>query len=105
LEIDSTALKLGPFSLAEDNGVVGRPVKLVAFNPGQQPEDPMEEYIRLWCLNDLHNTRNFYPFDVPPYLSLAGKERLNSLSQELPSADVERWNSLAELQMRRRLFT
>jgi hypothetical protein len=105
LEIDSTALKLGPFSLAEDNGVVGRPVKLVAFNPGQQPEDPMEEYIRLWCLNDLHNTRNFYPFDVPPDLSLDGKERLNSLSQERPSADVERWNSLAELQMRRRLFT
>jgi hypothetical protein len=104
LEIDSTALKLGPFSLTEDNGVVGRPVKFIAFNPGQQPEDPMEEYIRLWCLNDLHNTWNFYPNVIPPYLSLTDKERLNSLSQELPSVDVERWNLLAELQMRRRLF-
>jgi hypothetical protein len=84
--------------------VVGRPVKFIAFNPGQQPEDPMEEYIRLWCLNDLHNTRNFYPHDVPPYLSLTDKERLNILSQELPPADVESWNLLAELQMRRRLF-
>jgi hypothetical protein len=64
----------------------------------------MEEYIRLWCLNDLHNTRNFYLYDIPPYLSLTDKERFNILSQELPRADVERWNSLAELQTRRRLF-
>lgn len=104
LEIDSTALKLGPFSLAEDNGAVGRPVKFIAFDPDQQPEDPMEEYVRLRCMNDLQYMRHFYPHDIPPYLSLTDKDRFNILSQELPPADVERWNSLAELQMRRRFF-
>ncbi|KAG1807291.1 uncharacterized protein BJ212DRAFT_1387507 [Suillus subaureus] len=104
LEIDSTALKLGPFSLTEDNGAVGRPVKFIAFNPGQQPEDPMEEYIRLRCMNDLHNTWNFYPHDIPPYLSSTDKERFNTLSKELPPTDIEHWNLLAELQMRGRLF-
>jgi hypothetical protein len=88
----------------EGNGEVGRPVKFTAINPGQQPEDPMEEYIRLWCLNDLHNTQNFYPHDIPPYLSLTDKERFNVLSQELQPADVERWSLLAKLQMRKQLF-
>lgn len=104
LEIDSTALKLGPFSVAEDNEAIGRPVEFITSNPGQQPENTMEEYIRLQCMNDLHNTRTFYSFDIPPYLSLTDKERFNVLSQELPPTDVERWNSLAELQMRSRLF-
>lgn len=104
LEIDSTALKLGPFSVAGDTEAIGRPVKLTAFNPGQQPEDAMDEYIRLRCMNDLHNTWNFYPYDIPPYLSSTDKDRFNVLSQELPPTDIEHWNSFAELQMRRRLF-
>jgi hypothetical protein len=97
-------LKLGPFSVAGDTETIGRAVKFIAFNPGQQPEDTMDEYIRLRCMNDLHNTRSFYPYDIPPYLSLTDKERFNVLSQELPPTDVERWNSFAELQMRRRMF-
>lgn len=96
-------MKLGPFSLAEDNQEIERPVKFVAFSPVQLPEDTMNEYIRLRCMNDLSNTWG-YPHDIPPYLSLADKERLDVLSQELPPTDIERWNSLAELQMRRRLF-
>ncbi|KAG0700970.1 hypothetical protein DFH29DRAFT_590598 [Suillus ampliporus] len=55
-------------------------------------------------MNELHNMRTFYPSVIPPYLSLKDKERFNILSQELPPVDVERWNSLAELHMRRRLF-
>lgn len=104
LEIDSTALKFGPFSLEEDNTVLEKPVIFVAFNPGQQSEDTMEEYIRLWCMNELHNTRTFFPCEIPPYLSSNDKERFNILSKELPSSDVKRWNSLAELHVRKRLF-
>ncbi|KAG1843695.1 hypothetical protein C8R48DRAFT_462707 [Suillus tomentosus] len=63
----------------------------------------MDEYIRLRCMSDLSNTWG-YPHDIPPYLSLVDKERLDTLSQELPPTDIERWNSFAELQMRRRLF-
>jgi hypothetical protein len=105
-EIDSTALKFGPFSLTEGNEAIGRPVKFIAFNHGQQPEDTMDEYIRLRCMNDLHNMRafEFYSYEIPPYLSSTDKERFNVLSQELPPTDVERWNSVAELQMRRQLF-
>ncbi|KAG1840307.1 hypothetical protein C8R48DRAFT_740643, partial [Suillus tomentosus] len=56
LEIDTTALKLGPFK---------RPVKLVAYTLNQQPEDPKDEYIRLWCLNKLHNKRKSFPLEIP----------------------------------------
>jgi hypothetical protein len=104
VEIDSTALKFGPFSLTEENEAIGRPVKFIAFNPGQQPEDTMDEYIRLRCMSELHITRSFYTYDIPPYLSSTDKERFNVLSQELSPTDVERWNSIAELQMRRQLF-
>ncbi|KAG2036664.1 hypothetical protein BDR03DRAFT_959127 [Suillus americanus] len=64
----------------------------------------MEEYIRLRCMSDLQYMRHFYPHDILPYLSLTDKDRFNILSQELPPADVERWDSLAELRMRRRWF-
>ncbi|KAG2340096.1 hypothetical protein BDR05DRAFT_562246 [Suillus weaverae] len=106
LEIDATALKLGPFCPTEDRELLERPVMFTAFSAGQQPEDPKEEYIRLWCMNALHadKWRKFYAHDVPSYLSLKDKERFNTLCQELLPADVKRWNSLAELHLRSRLF-
>ncbi|KAG1738407.1 uncharacterized protein EDB91DRAFT_458479 [Suillus paluster] len=55
-------------------------------------------------MNELHNARNFYPFEVTPYLSSEEKQRFNFLSDKLPSSDVQRWSSLAELHVRRRLF-
>ncbi|KAG1736414.1 uncharacterized protein EDB91DRAFT_1250037 [Suillus paluster] len=103
-DIDATALKLGPFSLAEKDEALETPVKLTATSPGQQPEDTKDEYIRLWCMNELHNARNFYPYEITPYLSSEEKQRFNSLCDELPPSDVQRWNSLAELHVRRRLF-
>jgi hypothetical protein len=82
------------------------PVTLVALSAGQHPEDTKGEYIRLWCMNALHTNkwRNPYPYDVPPYLSSKDKARFDFLCQELLPADVKRWNSLAELHLRSRLF-
>ncbi|KAG1849602.1 hypothetical protein C8R48DRAFT_778534 [Suillus tomentosus] len=108
LEIDATALKLGPFCLTENQELLERPVTFVTLNAtgNQQPEDPKEEYIRLWCMNRLHTDKwqYFYPYDVPSYLSLKDKERFDTLRQELLPADVKCWNSLAELHLRSRLF-
>ncbi|KAG1784885.1 uncharacterized protein HD556DRAFT_1461166 [Suillus plorans] len=75
LEIDKTALKLGPFSLTEDQELLERPVKLVAYTLNQQPEDPKDEYIRLWCLNKLHNKRKSFPLETSPYLSPEQQQR------------------------------
>ncbi|KAG1762411.1 hypothetical protein EDD22DRAFT_892002 [Suillus occidentalis] len=57
-------------------------------------------------MNALHTDkwRNSYPYDVPPYLSSKDKARFDFLCQELLPADVKRWNSLAELHLRSRLF-
>ncbi|KAG1885952.1 hypothetical protein F4604DRAFT_1723791 [Suillus subluteus] len=106
LEIDATALKLGPFCPTEDRELLERPVTFVALCAGQQPADPKEEYIRLWCMNALHTDKwqSSYPHDVPSYLSSKDKKRFNVLCQELLPADVERWDSLAELHLRSRLF-
>ncbi|KAG1789590.1 uncharacterized protein HD556DRAFT_1446814 [Suillus plorans] len=104
LEIDTTALKLGPFSLTEDQELLERPVELVAYTLSQQPEDPKDEYIRLWCLNKLHNKRKSFPLEIPPYLLPEQQQRFKSLSKGLPESDVQHWSSLAELEIRKRLF-
>ncbi|KAG0695123.1 hypothetical protein DFH29DRAFT_1005721 [Suillus ampliporus] len=104
LDIDSTALKFGPFSLAEENEVLEKPVKFTEFSPSQQPEDTKDEYIHLWCMNELHNARNVYPFEVTPYLLSEEKHRFNYLPEELPPSNVQCWNLLAELHMCRQLF-
>ncbi|KAG1890672.1 uncharacterized protein F5891DRAFT_1070787, partial [Suillus fuscotomentosus] len=104
LEIDKTALKLGPFSLTEDQELLERPVKLVAYALNQQPEDPKDEYIRLWCLNKLHNKRKSFPLETSPYLSPEQQQRFKALSKGLPESDVQRWSSLAELETHKRLF-
>jgi hypothetical protein len=81
-------------------------VTFIASSAGQHPEDSKEEYIRLWCMNALHTDkwRNSYPSDVPSYLSLEDKARFDILCENLLPADVKRWNSLAELHLRSRLF-
>ncbi|KAG1788873.1 uncharacterized protein HD556DRAFT_1311787 [Suillus plorans] len=101
LEIDKTALKLGPFSLTEDQELLERPVKLVAYTLNQQPEDPKDEYIRLWCLNKLHNKRKSFPLETSPYLSPEQQQRFKALSKGLPESDVQHWSSLAELETRK----
>ncbi|KAG1792242.1 hypothetical protein EV424DRAFT_1609382 [Suillus variegatus] len=88
LEIDKTALKLGPFSLTEDQELLERPVKLVAYTLNQQPEDPKDEYIRLWCLNKLHNKRKSFPLETSPHLSPEQQQRFKALSKGLPESDV-----------------
>lgn len=106
LEIDATALKNGPFCPTENRELLESPVTFIASSDGQHPEDSREEYIRLWCMNALHTDkwRCFYPYDVPSYLSSKDKARFDILCQELLPADVKRWNSLAELHLRSRLF-
>ncbi|KIK36263.1 hypothetical protein CY34DRAFT_16505 [Suillus luteus UH-Slu-Lm8-n1] len=104
LEIDVTALKFGPLSLTEDQDLLERPVKLVPSNPSQHFENPKDEYIYLWCMNKLHNEGSFYPFEMPTYLSPEQHQRFKSLSEDLPESDVQRCNSLAELQIRKRFF-
>lgn len=106
LEIDATALKLGPSNLTKNQELfkLEKPVNLTASNPDQQPEDTKGDYIRLWCMNELRNQRNLFPLEMPSYLSPEEQQRFKSLSEKLPEADVQRWSSLAELQVRRRLF-
>ncbi|KAG1762414.1 hypothetical protein EDD22DRAFT_847097 [Suillus occidentalis] len=106
LEIDATALKNGPFCPTENRELLESPVTFIASSDGQHPEDSKEEYVRLWCMNALHTLkfRCSFPHDVPSYLSSKNKARFDILCQELLPADVKRWNSLAELHLRSRLF-
>jgi hypothetical protein len=96
-------LKLGPITPVEASEQLARPIQLLASSPGQELEDPKEEYVRLWCLKEIHDERWFFPFgDIPHYLSFGEKQRFELLSKELPPADVQCWSSIAELHLRKR---
>ncbi|KAG2091983.1 uncharacterized protein F5147DRAFT_779833 [Suillus discolor] len=84
LEIDTTALKLGLFSLTEDQELLERPVKLVASTQGSS--------LKIRTLSKRH------------LIYREEQQRFKSLSKGLPESDVQRWSSLAELEMRKRLF-
>jgi len=100
LEIGPDALKFGSLSPPEAGEQLERPVQLVPGNSGQELQNIKEEFVRLWCLNELNNQRWTIPRDVPSYISSDEKQRFDLLSEK---EDIQRWSSLAELHLRKRL--
>ncbi|KAJ8595809.1 hypothetical protein M405DRAFT_878000 [Rhizopogon salebrosus TDB-379] len=91
LEIDTKALKFGPFSLPEAGGQLERPIQLAPLSSSEEPRDAKEEYMRLWCLNELHN--QCWVISAPP-LSPEENRRFDTLSKVSPPEDVKCWSSL-----------
>ncbi|KAJ8595803.1 hypothetical protein M405DRAFT_877998 [Rhizopogon salebrosus TDB-379] len=80
LEIDTNALKFGPFSLPEAGGQLEGPVQLAPLrSSSEEPQGVKEEYMRL-------------------------SERAPRPTLVLPPEDVQWWSSLAELHLRKRLI-